>query len=187
MKPIISLLVALLFVVTACRPTYQWRGDPLDPKAAPDFTLPDANGSTFTLSAQVGNVVLLYFGYTHCPDVCPTTLSDLKQTLNRIGDDAKRVRVAFVSVDPARDTADALHDYVNRFEVLSFIGLRAEQPQLDPLLRAYNIAVRIEPDGTVTHSSSVLLIDPKGVLRVKFPYGLSRESMATDIQNALKS
>jgi len=187
MKRLIMLLAAVLILAAACQPVYQWRGDPLDPKAAPDFTLPNASGDTFTLSAQAGSVVLLYFGYTHCPDVCPTTLSDLKQTLNRIGDDAKRVRVVFVSVDPTRDTSDALRDYVNRFESPSFIGLRAEQAQLDTVLRAYNIAVRVEPDGTVTHSSSVWLIDPKGVLRVKFPYGLSRESMAADIQNALKA
>ncbi len=176
-----------LFLLTACQPApYMWHGAELNAAPAPDFSLPDVtNGGTFRLSDQAGKLVLLYFGYTFCPDVCPATLADLKQALAAPGVDVSRVRVVFVTVDPERDTPDILKRYLGRFDP-SFVGLRADSFALEPILQGYGITAIKEVDGSVTHSSSVLLIDGKGRKRVSFGFGTSAANMAQDIQHILQ-
>src|ERR1700742_3280093 len=95
-----------------------------------DFSLPDTDGKVRTLADYKGKAVVLFFGYTHCPDVCPTTMAELSQALQKLGDDGKRVQVLMVTVDPARDTAPLLGQYVAAFNP-SFVGLRpADDAQL---------------------------------------------------------
>ncbi|WP_091907421.1 SCO family protein [Chitinasiproducens palmae] len=106
---------------------------------ATDFALPDTDGKTRTLADYRGRVVVMVFGYTHCPDVCPATLAELAQALQQLGNDAKQVQVVFVSVDPERDTAPVLAQYVHAFDP-SFVALRpADRAQLDAVTKAFKI------------------------------------------------
>ena len=162
------------------------------PPAAMDFTLQAADGSEFKLSQQRGKVVLLSFGYTFCPDVCPTTLVELSQVRARLGDAAKRVRVAFITLDPERDTPERLGIYTKAFDP-TFIGLTGSAEQLAYVRTMYGVMAEKEAvAGTsagylIAHSAYTYVIDPEGRLRLLFPFGLSIEEMADDIKQLLRS
>ncbi len=162
------------------------------PPAAMDFTLQAADGSEFKLSQQRGKVVLLSFGYTFCPDVCPTTLVELSQVRARLGDAAKRVRVAFITFDPERDTPERLGIYTKAFDP-TFIGLTGSAEQLAYVRTMYGVVAEKEAvTGTaagylIAHSAYTYVIDPEGRLRLLFPFGLSIEEMADDIKQLLRS
>jgi protein SCO1 len=137
---------------------------------SPDFTLTDQHGHPFTLSAQRGREVVLYFGYTHCPDICPTTLANLAHGLRLLGPGAANVEVVFVTVDPQRDTVAAVGRYVRLFDP-RFIGLTGTEQQLDPVYDHYSVFHENQPAGTgasgylVAHSTTLYYIDPAGALR----------------------
>ena len=162
------------------------------PPPAMDFTLQATDGSTFKLSQQRGKIVLLSFGYTFCPDVCPTTLVELSQVLARLGDAAKRVRVAFVTLDPERDTPERLSLYTKAFDP-TFIGLTGSAEQLARVRTMYGvIAEKDTATGTsagylIEHPAYTYVIDPAGQLRLLFPFGMSIEEMADDIKQLLRS
>ncbi|MBI1394931.1 MAG: redoxin domain-containing protein [Betaproteobacteria bacterium] len=135
------------------------------------FSLTDDHGQAVTQDDYRGKVALLYFGYTHCPDVCPTTLARLSQALSTMGSDADKVRVLFVTVDPKRDTADLLKTYTDSFGP-QFVGLRTDD--LDRL-KAFNKRYRVtfgygkpDADGNyeVSHSSAVFIFDQQGKARL---------------------
>ena len=107
---------------------------------ASDFSLPDTSGKIRTMADYKGKVVVLFFGYTHCPDVCPTTMAELSQALQQLGpEDAKRVQVLFVTVDPERDTPTLLAQYVPAFNP-TFVGLRpADEPQLAKIAKDFRV------------------------------------------------
>lgn len=135
-----------------------------------EFRLTDDNGRPVTAQSYRGDVVLLYFGYTHCPDACPTTLAVLSQAIKRLGEKASRVRVLFVSVDPRRDTGSLLKRYAGFFGP-EFIGLRGDDEQLASVTRRYHASFRLDPperdgDYTVQHSNSVYIFDPSGRARL---------------------
>src|SRR5690348_8226752 len=123
------------------------------------FTMARANdGATVTADSYRGKAVLLYFGYTHCPDACPTTLANLAKVLHDLGSRAKDVRVLFVSVDPQRDTLPILKAYTNSFAP-QIDGLRGTDDQIAALARRYRVLYRVEPanenkDTEVMHSDS---------------------------------
>ncbi len=134
------------------------------------FTLTSDADQTVTQKNYLGRIVLLYFGYTNCPDVCPTTLADLGSVLRKIGPAANQVRVLFVSVDPARDTPALLKKYVNAFGPW-FVGLTGNQQELLALTKRYRVAYRLgKPDAhgnyTVYHSSAVFIFDRQGKARL---------------------
>jgi protein SCO1 len=134
------------------------------------FNLTNENGEPVNASRYHDKVVLLYFGYTHCPDVCPATLGTLALALHDLGADADKVRVLFITVDPARDTASALKQYVNAFGP-QFTGLRGDDDELESLSQRYRVAYsRDKPDAkgdyTVTHSSAVFIFDGNGNARL---------------------
>jgi protein SCO1/2 len=161
------------------------------PRPAPDFALDGADGAEFRLSRQRGAVVVLAFGYTFCPDVCPTTLAELAQVKGRLGDDARRLRVAFITVDPERDTRDRLRTYVRAFDP-TFVGLSGPPERLRDVLKAYGVtATRRTPPGTaaaylVDHTAMVFVIDPEGRLRLAVPFGTSVDDLAHDIKHLLR-
>ncbi|QIE22287.1 hypothetical protein SBC1_03320 [Caballeronia sp. SBC1] len=136
-----------------------------------EFSLPDTSGKTRTLGDFKGKAVVLFFGYTHCPDVCPTTLAELSQALQKLGDDAKRVQVLMVTVDPARDTAPLLGEYVSAFSP-TFIGLRpadtAELVKITKDFRVYYAQVPGKTAGeyTMDHTAASYVFDPQGRLRL---------------------
>jgi protein SCO1/2 len=169
----------------------EFKGGLLTPaKAAPDFALTTQDGKDFRLSRERGNVVALWFGYTFCPDVCPTTLSELAQARTRLGADAKRFRIVFVTVDPERDTPARLREYTNAFSG-SFTSLTGSPERLAEVRKAYGVtAEKHVVAGTsamylIDHSAFVYVIDPAGQLRLMFPFGMSIDDMVHDFKQLL--
>jgi len=155
------------------------------------FTLTDDNGGQVTQQAYRGKLALLYFGYTHCPDVCPTTLADLRSAILKLGADANQVRVLFVSVDPARDTPAVLKTYVNAFGPW-FVGLTGSPAELQALTKRYRVAYRLgKPDAqgnyTVYHSSAVFIFDKQGKVRLLAGLNDKPAVVATDLKRLLHS
>ena len=111
------------------------------PSAAPDFTLRTDEGKSFRLGDWRGNVILLYFGYTSCPDVCPTTLAEFTEVKKQLGPAAQRLRVALVTVDPERDTPKRLRTYTRAFDS-TFLGLTGSRETLASVWKAYGIYVQ---------------------------------------------
>lgn len=137
-----------------------------------DFTMTRASdGRTVTARDFRGDVVLLYFGYTFCPDVCPLTMSNIATVLKRLGADARAVRVLFVTVDPNRDTLPVLKQYTANFGP-DVVGLRGTPDQLAALARRYRIAYSVTVKGhdyEVTHSSAIYAFDRSGAARLLIP------------------
>jgi protein SCO1 len=160
--------VCLLAFLAACAsPSFDGTALPAHP--APDFTLVDQHGQDWTLSAQRGMEVALYFGYTHCPDDCPLTLAKLSRALAILH--ASHAEIAFVTVDPARDTPERLSTYLRRFHGASIVGLTGPRAVLARVYRSYDIWAQALPrksNGSydVAHASPVFLIDARGMLRV---------------------
>lgn len=191
--PYISITLLVLLFLGACGPAYTFRGGAIStPKAAPDFTLTDQNGQPWTLSQQRGKVVLLFFGFTNCPDVCPTTLADLATVRERLGADGDKVQIVMVSVDPKRDTLAQLKSYMAKFDAAA-IGLTADETTLAPVYKAYGVSAseqEHEHDGgetMVEHSSYVYVIDRTGNWREVFDYGTPIEDIASDVQYLVRS
>jgi protein SCO1 len=191
---IVSVIAALACVVTtiAVPESAGSAGRELVPSLpATDFTLKAMDGSDFRLSQLPGTVVLLSFGYTFRPDVCPTTLVELSQVRARFGDAAKRMQVAFITLEPERDTLGRLCAYTAAFDP-SFIGLTGSDAQLAQVRKMYGAASekQVVP-GTaapypIAHSAYTYVIDREGRLRLLFPFGLSVEEMADDIVQLLR-
>lgn len=128
------------------------------------------DGKTVTAKDYLGDVTMLYFGYTFCPDVCPTTLANVAEILQKLGTDIKKVRFLFVTVDPNRDTPDVLKNYVDAFAP-EVDGLRGTPNQLTALAKRYRVSYSVSPsdnpdDYKVTHSSAVYVFDKKGAVRL---------------------
>jgi protein SCO1/2 len=156
------------------------------PKEVGDFTLTDQDGQPFRLSDLRGRVALLFFGYTNCPDICPTTLSEFKRVKALLGDDAERVAFVFVSVDGARDTPERLAAYVRAFDP-QFIGLTGDDASLRPIARDFGVfyqRVNYESDVNylVDHTASTFVVDQQGRLRLVFPYGTDPAAIVTRLR-----
>jgi protein SCO1/2 len=156
-----------------------------------DFSLTRASGEVFRLSDQRGKVILLFFGYTSCPDVCPTTMAELKQALERLnGKQLEQVEVVYVTVDPKRDTPERVQEYVNHFNS-SFIGLSGTEEELSKIWNDYGI-YRLEVPGVsaagygVDHTARVTMIDKNGNMRVSFSFGTPVEDIVHDLQLLLR-
>lgn len=136
------------------------------------FTLNAANQTVLTEKDMRGKVVLMFFGYANCPDICPTSMAQLADVMEKLGDDAQHVRILFVSVDPHRDTPDMLQEYVENFDDRYAIGLTGTEKQIADLARRYRVAYQIEKprsanpnDYEVSHSRGVYFFDAKGKAR----------------------
>ncbi|MCJ7702691.1 MAG: SCO family protein [Anaerolineales bacterium] len=170
---------------------YAYQGSLIDPPAlAADFELDAPDGTIFRLGDHHGQVVLLYFGYTFCPDVCPTTLYDLTRVNQALGDLSKDTVVAMVTVDPQRDTREVLGKYVTTFSP-GFYGLTADFETLKSVWSVYGVYREEKPvEGSagylVDHTARVYVIDRQGNLRMTFPFGMSWEAMASDLEQLLK-
>lgn len=158
---------------------------------APAFTLARDDGTSFQLSEMRGKIVLLFFGYTSCPDVCPTTLAELNQTLGKLkAGDANRVQVVFVTVDPERDTPERIQGYVNHFNE-SFIGLSGTEEELTKVWRNYGVYREIV-DGSsasgyiVNHTARVTMIDANGALRVSYGFDTPVDDIVHDLNLILR-
>lgn len=183
------LLFASLLALTACKeprlPSPFAASDMSRQYGQADFRLHDASGKVHTLAEHRDKVVVLFFGYTHCPDVCPTTLADLSQVMQILGKGAERVQVLFVSLDPERDTPQMLADYVPAFHP-SFLGLSGSAAEIQQTALAFGVSWQKRQgarDGyTLDHTAGTYLIEPISQRVLLAPYAQRAELLAQDIK-----
>ncbi|CAM8299852.1 MAG: hypothetical protein RLZZ497_432 [Pseudomonadota bacterium] len=149
------------------------------------FSLKDFNGRIRTLEDFKGKVVVLFFGFTHCPDICPTTLTDLKKTMVLLKDKASAVQVIFITLDPARDTEDVLKKFIPTFNS-SFLGLTGTESDIDKVANQLKIFNKKVNDGskagyTIDHSAGLYVIDKKGSIKLHISNGQKPEDLASDL------
>lgn len=153
-----------------------------------DFTLIDQDSTAFNLAALRGKVVLVFFGYSQCPDVCPTTLSKLSSVARRLGDQRTGMKVVYVSVDPERDTPAVLKADLQHFD-LDAVGVTGTRAEIDRVVRMYGAKYEIVPTPesaaryTVSHSTTLYVLDKQGKVVEQFPY----EATAGEIADAVRS
>lgn len=178
----------LLITIAACAPAYEFHGTQLDPPLALGTpTLINQDGQTVSLNTFRGQWVLLFFGYTHCPDQCPLTLGEFKQVHDQLGVDASRVRFVMITVDPERDTPQVLKTYLAQFDA-SFQGLTGDASVLVSLYRKLGIAVQTASlgngDPQTVHTESVFLLDGSGQLRYIYTE-VPWQDIASDVRQML--
>ncbi len=189
----ILLVAAALLATAACSPEGpKFMGsDVTGTSYGRDFHLIDHTGKPRALADYRGKVVVLFFGYTQCPDVCPTTLAELAETMKRLGPDADRVQVLFVTIDPERDTQDLLSKYVPAFDP-RFVGLYGDADATARTAKEFKIVYQKQPGqtpGTYTmdHSAGTFIFDPNGRLRVYVGYGQGPDVFTHDIKELLSA
>lgn len=189
----IAILVGFGIVYTTltyARP-YTYQGSLIEPPVpAPDFELVDQDGQLFSLSEHKDKVILIFFGYTHCPDVCPVTLTDFKKIKAQLGNQSKDVIFLFITTDPERDTTEQLMNYLKNFDP-EFIGLTDERSAMEPIWQDYGVyQAKVEsgdPDNyLVDHSARTYIIDKNGGLRLTYLFGTGSEVIAEDVAHLLK-
>jgi protein SCO1 len=156
-----------------------------------DFSLVDHNGTPRHLADFKGKVVVVFFGFTHCPDVCPTALAEMAKAMKQLGPDAaRRVQVLFITVDPERDTQDVLHNYVTAFDP-GFLGLRGTAEATQRTTQEFKvIAMKTEVSGSgnysVDHSTQTFVFDSENRLRLFIPHSQIPNALVHDIAILLK-
>lgn len=154
-----------------------------------DFRLTDHTGKVRTLADFRGKLVALFFGYTHCPDVCPTTLSDFAAAIRELGPDGEKVQVLFVTVDPERDAPELLAQYVPSFNP-TFLGMSTDQASLATLAKEFKVVyqkntVQGPADYLIDHSAGTYVFDAQGNLRLLIAYGTGPQAIAQDLRTLL--
>ena len=156
---------------------------------AQGFDLPDFNGKPRTLADFKGKVTIVFFGYTQCPDACPTTMAELAGILKTMGPDASRVQVVFITVDPSRDSAALLKNYVTNFSP-DFLALRGDEAQTQAVIKNFKLVVEKVPGKTadsytIDHTAGTYLFDPMGRIRLFASQSLDPTMLTADIQALL--
>ena len=178
---ILTLLLTTAAIVFLTR-KQSFHGAMIEPPApAADINLTDDNSQLFRLSNFRGKVVLLYFGYTNCPNECPLTMAHLKRALELLGNQAKNVQVVMVTTDPARDTPEAMKAFLGKFNP-NFLGLPGKPEELAKVWKDYDVTVL---DNGETHSSFTYVIDRNGNIRLTFLPDTPPENIALDLKNLL--
>lgn len=186
-------MVFLLGFLAACNPAAEAAKTVATDITGADFaqglSLTDHTGKPRTLADFKGKAVILFFGYTHCPDVCPTTMADLKQTMKMLGDRADELQVLFVTLDPARDTQEVLAKFVPAFDS-RFIGLRGSEQEIKATADTFKVyAKKVESKGksdyTIDHSAGAYAFDKKGKIRLYLDYGERPADIANDIKQIM--
>jgi protein SCO1/2 len=182
---------ALLVALTACNREPDWRGTPVSPaRAIPALTFADSTGTERPLRPASAKATMVFFGFTNCPDVCPTTMADwvrVKKALGDVGDD---VQFVFVSVDPARDTPAISQRYAAQFDP-TFIGLSGDAATTAAIQKAFGVAsgkqqTLANGEYQVTHPAQTFLMDGDGNVRVSYDFGAGWDLMAADLTTLLK-
>ncbi|MFM2434102.1 MAG: hypothetical protein RL063_81 [Pseudomonadota bacterium] len=185
--------LVLICVLAACKPAADSNKTVATDISGADFaqglSLTDHNGKPTSLQDFKGKAVVLFFGYTHCPDVCPTTMLDLKQTMKLLGKRADEVQVLFVTLDPERDTQEVLAKFVPSFDP-SFIGLRGSVAEINATAQVFKIfasKVQSESRGayTIDHSAGLYVFDKAGKIRLYVEYAEKPADIAHDILHIL--
>jgi len=172
--------------------SHVWHGFAMQPpKPAADFTLTAHTGKRVSLHDFRGKLVLLYFGYTFCPGICPTTLANVAQVLHQFGTKAKQVQLLMISLDPERDTPEKLAAYVPYFHP-SFIGLTGSVEEIAAIAPLFGIYYekQASTDASsywVDHSATLMVIDQHGIMQLLIPFGTAVQDMATDLAFLLRA
>ena len=189
---ILAILLVVALAGCGSKDASRFHGVVFDPpEPAPAVMLTRGDGSTFDLRQQHGAVVLLFFGYTHCPDVCPTTLSDWVKIKRGLGRDADRVRFVFITVDPARDTPRATQQYAAGFD-RDFIGLSGDSAQVAQAQTLMHVTSSREygaPSGeyTMSHAAQWFVVDREGRVRLLYPPGTPVDGVVADLKRLLRA
>ena len=186
-------IAVILMTLAACSPKPEFKNIDITGGTAfgKDFSLLDPDGKVRTLADFKGKVVVMFFGYTQCPDVCPTTLTEMQQVMTLIGPQSDKVQVLFVTVDPERDTAAILKQYVPSFDP-SFLGLRpADEAALEKVTKDFKIYYKkvagTSPGSyTMDHTAGSYAFDPQGRLRLYIKHAQGPETLAHDLKELLK-
>ena len=186
-------IAALLIALTACSPKPEFKNIDITGSTAfgKDFNLLDPDGKIRRLADFKGKVVLMFFGYTQCPDICPTTLTEMQQVMTLLGPQSDKVQVLFVTVDPERDTAAILKQYVPAFDP-RFLGLRpADDAALEKVAKDFKIYYKKVPGTspgsyTMDHTAGSYAFDPEGRLRLYIKHAQGPEALAHDLKELLK-
>jgi protein SCO1/2 len=186
-------IATLLLILMACSPKPEFKNIDITGSTAfgKDFSLVDPDGKVRTLADFKGKVVVMFFGYTQCPDVCPTTLTEMQQVMTILGPQSDKVQVLFVTVDPQRDTAAILKQYVPAFDP-RFLGLRpADDAALEKVAKDFKIYYKkvpgISPGSyTIDHTAGSYAFDPDGRLRLYIKHAQGPETLAHDLKELLK-
>ena len=186
--------IALLLIgLSACSPKPEFKNIDITGSTAfgKDFSLIDPDGKARTLADFKGKVVVMFFGYTQCPDICPTTLTEMQQVMTLLGPQSDKVQVLFVTVDPERDTAAILKQYVPSFDP-RFLGLRpADEAALEKVAKDFKIYYKKVPGTspgsyTMDHTAGSYAFDPQGRLRLYIKHAQGPEALAHDLKELLK-
>lgn len=190
-----SVILLLVVLLAGCGGGYQFHGTAYDPpKPAPLIPGVNWNGEAFDLSALKGKVVLIFFGFTYCPDACPLTLAELRQMYDELGKPASELAVVFVSTDPQRDTLERLAQYIAAFST-DFYAVHVTEADLPAVKAAYGVfseknttVAADSPDGYyIDHSGYIYVLDQESQLRMAFGYSLPKADLRADVQHLLDS
>ena len=187
MKLLSTLLLSLALLLAGCSEQRKFISTDLSMVDwGKDFQLTDHHGKVRRLADFQGKAVVLFFGYTQCPDVCPTTLSTMREAMALLGDDAKRVQVLFATVDPARDTPQLLAQYVPSFHP-DFLGLYGDEKAIAATAKDFKVFYLKQPGKTpdsysVDHSTGSYAFDPTGRLRLLLRHGETPTNVAADLK-----
>ncbi len=155
-----------------------------------NFRLTDHHGQPFELASLKGSIVLVFFGYSSCPDACPTTLSKLSRAMARLGADRARVKTLYISVDPDRDTPDVLKADLENFD-LDALGLTGTRAQLDQVVKQFGASYSVVPmpesaaKYTIMHTTFVYVLDADGRTRTWFPYEATVDEVVAGLRSML--
>jgi protein SCO1/2 len=183
-------IASCLLVLSSCQDEYKFYGIPLNPTVtAPIEPLVRDDSSRFSIGAERGRASLVFFGYTNCPDICPTTLADWRQVKRALGSAALFVNFVFVTIDPETDTPEVVQRYLAKFDT-AFVGLTGSADQIGTVAQGFGVSAFAEgslPSGrtAMAHPSRVYLVDPRGRIRFVFPPGLKPEEIAEDVRHVL--
>jgi len=188
-------LLAMLWLIAACDspssgPSFQ-STDITGANLGRTFQLVDHDGNPRSLTDFRGNVVVVFFGFTHCPDVCPTTLAELAQARKKLGAAGERMQVVMITVDPERDTPEVLKQYVTSLDP-SFVGLTGTPDAIAQTAKEFKVFFQKSPGSapnsySVDHSSGSFVFDPQGRVRLLVPYGKGADVFVHDIEQLLGS
>jgi len=186
-------IAALFLILTACSPKPEFKNIDITGSTAfgKDFSLLDPDGKVRTLADFKDKVVVMFFGYTQCPDICPTTLTEMQQVMTILGPQSDKVQVLFVTVDPERDTAAILKQYVPAFDP-RFLGLRpTDDAALEKIGKDFKIYYKKVPGNspgsyTMDHTAGSYAFDPDGRLRLYIKHAQGPETLAHDLKELLK-
>jgi protein SCO1/2 len=188
-------LLGLALLTGGCQtlaPAYEYSGTVYDPpQPVPDFELADTQGQPFHLSELDGDITLVYFGYTFCPDVCPLTMVDVKNALSGLDTGRERVHVLFVSVDPERDTPEVLSRYLAAFDP-GFIGLTDDFEKTQEMMKPFGaFAEHEEVSGSaaeylVSHTARLYVVGPQREILLTYPFEFETEGLRRDLDHLIQ-